>query len=64
MRRLRSLALVPAKRIIIVVALQAAFRVHVVKDGFHLGEMRRDLFYSKATIRYKLGASTIAVEME
>ena len=33
------------------------------ESGFHLGEMRRDLFYSNATLRYVLGSSSIDVEL-
>lgn len=35
-----------------------------VETGFHLGEGRRDLFFENGSAQYKLGSSTISVEMD
>ena len=35
-----------------------------VETGFHLGEGRRDLFFENGLAQYKLGSSSISVEMD
>ena len=36
----------------------------LVDSGFHLGETRRDLFFSNGVVQYKLGSDRIAVTFE
>ena len=36
----------------------------IEETGFHLGEGRRDLFCTNGTAQYKLGSTTITVDMD